>query len=94
MLSMVRRGARSIPNSATGRTASGLERAFITMGSAALRGVLRRRSAVTMAGSGTAIVSRPVSTSRVTSSACPATLISEANVACGRLVRAASIWPT
>ena len=52
--SMVRRGARSTPNSAAGRTASGFWRAFITIGSAALRGVLRRRSAVTMAGSGDA----------------------------------------
>src|SRR5690606_32225605 len=57
--STLRRGARSTPNSSTGRTASGLERAFITMGRAALRGVLRRRSAVTMAGSGRAMVSRP-----------------------------------
>src|SRR5690606_25625907 len=59
MASMARRGARSTPSSAAGRTASGLERAFITMGRAALRGVLSRRSAVTTQGRGRRSVSLP-----------------------------------
>src|SRR5690606_8492307 len=57
--STVNRGARSTPKAAAGRTSSGFWRAFITIGSPALRGVLRRRSAVATAGSGREKLARP-----------------------------------
>ena len=63
------------------------------LGSVTYRGSFSRRSLVTIAGRLTDSVSSPPSISRVTSAFPPATSTLLAKVACGRSVKAASIWP-
>ena len=73
--------------------ASGLVLAFMISGSFTKRGSLSRRSVVMTAGRSTSSVSSPASTSRVTLAEVSVSSSFEANVACGRFHRAASIWP-
>ena len=64
-------GARSTPSEAAASSSIGFFFAFMIPGSDAKRGLLRRRSVVTTAGSVTSSVSTPPSTSRTTWSALP-----------------------
>mmetsp|Transcript_75073 Transcript_75073/g.104295 ORF Transcript_75073/g.104295 Transcript_75073/m.104295 type:complete len:223 (-) Transcript_75073:122-790(-) len=92
---VLRRGRGSRPSCSKEEASSGFLRAFMIWGRGAKRGSLRRRSHVTTAGVRTRTVSRPPSTSRVTSRAAAAASCStrEAKVATGQASRPASSWP-
>mmetsp|Transcript_54556 Transcript_54556/g.130713 ORF Transcript_54556/g.130713 Transcript_54556/m.130713 type:complete len:239 (-) Transcript_54556:87-803(-) len=94
-LTVVRCSVRVTPRSSGFTLSIFFFLAFMMLGSVAYRGSLRRRSAVTTQGSFMARVSRPPSTSRMTStSPLPSLKVScDAKAPCGHPMRAASIWP-
>ncbi|AEM42400.1 hypothetical protein KVU_2561 [Ketogulonicigenium vulgare WSH-001] len=89
----LRRGVRSTPRVAASTASIGFFLAFIILGSEVKRGSFRRRSAVTTAGSGSATVCKPPSTSRVIVATSPSTATAEAKVPCPQPSSAANIWP-
>ena len=91
--SVLMRGATSTPSVSGLTVSSGFFFAFMMFGSVTYRGSFRRRSVVSTAGSATDTVSRPPSTSRVTTARPSATSTFDAKVACGRSASAASICP-
>mmetsp|Transcript_21045 Transcript_21045/g.37931 ORF Transcript_21045/g.37931 Transcript_21045/m.37931 type:complete len:241 (+) Transcript_21045:96-818(+) len=87
------RGERSTPSEAASMASIFFFLAFMMLGSFAYRGSLRRRSAVTTSGVPTLITSVPLSVSRSTVAPPSSNVSSEAMVACGQPIIAASIGP-
>ena len=86
-------GAVSTPRSDAFICSIGFFFAFIIFGNEAYLGSFNLKSHVTIEGMFVSIVSKPSSTSLVTSKDLSLTSIFDANVACGQLSNAANIWP-